>query len=75
MRIARRLLLAALASSLASNAAAAVTEFTSKAAFDAATAALAPLATVGFEDLAAGTILPNGSSVGVPAFAHSVSKM
>jgi hypothetical protein len=49
-----------------------VTGYTTRAAFDAAIAGLSTTASVDFDDLADGTVIANGSSVGGVAFTQSI---
>jgi hypothetical protein len=72
MRIARRLALATIACVLAGDAPAAVTTYTSKAAFDAATAGLTEVAALDFEDVAADTIIPSGTALGDVTFYYAI---
>jgi hypothetical protein len=61
-----------LALALATGARAAVTGYTTRAAFDAAVAGLAPTASVDFDDVAAGTVIPSGSAVDGVTFTHAI---
>ncbi len=72
VRIARRSLLALIACAVASDAVAAVTGFTSRAAFDAATAEFTPVTALDFEEFSAGTLFQNGGSSGVISFGYSI---
>ena len=72
MRIARGLVLATIASVLADDALAAVTTYTSKAAFDAATAGLADVVVLDFDGVAAGTIIPDGGALGGITFDYAI---
>jgi hypothetical protein len=71
-RIVQRSALAAIACLLAGDALAAVTAYTSKAAFDAATAGLAEVAALDFDDVAAGTTIPSGSALGGVTFEYAI---
>ncbi len=69
----RTLLVAAIALALAGDAAASVATFTSKAAFDAATAGLGDVAVLDFDAVAAGTVIPSGSVFDSVRFDYAIT--